>query len=451
MKQLLVFTLILSASWSTVAQQEKLNQQLAAYEVKFKNLMATRGLSYNEGKVSQSKIEDVVWAYSQKTNGTIDESLGLLFYHFEHDTLYHWLFNHEKLEATASLPLAIDSLIALENTIKFALKIDAMVGSRAAYTNTRKFRLRSYDALPLASNILFPSAIRKALIGKRHLIILPILNLSSFPFAMLKPWGTKQGTLIDSLSFSFAHNFTQFFQSVESDRMSYDANYVRSEEQYIFSLKNPIVVGNPAFIDSCTKKLLPLPGAEREAKRVGELLQVLPWIGHAAHRELVLDKLSRSNFVYLATHGWADQTEPLDRSFIALSDGGGCGFITPRQIQALELGGKPIVVLSACQTGLGMIHDAGIVGLARSFLKSGAQSVLMSLWDVNDAETEKLMTLFAAELLKPHPFFPAEHWRQAVLQYNKNGGTDPLNWSAFQMFGVPYRLKGAVAVNLNKP
>jgi CHAT domain-containing protein len=72
----------------------------------------------------------------------------------------------------------------------------------------------------------------------------------------------------------------------------------------------------------------------------------------------------------------------------------------------------------------------------------------MSLWNVNDAETEKLMTLFAAELLKPHSFFPAEHWRQTVLQYKRSGGTDPLNWAAFQTFGVPYRLKGPVAITL---
>ncbi len=52
-----------------------------------------------------------------------------------------------------------------------------------------------------------------------------------------------------------------------------------------------------------------------------------------------------------------------------------------------------------------MIHEAGIVGLARGFLKAGAQSILLSLWDVIDSETEKLMNLFVQELQVPHPFF----------------------------------------------
>jgi CHAT domain-containing protein len=348
MKYIVAFLLLLAVSDLVQAQQEKLNRQLQAYEVKFKNLMATRGLSYNEGKVSQNKIEDVVYAYSQKSDGTVDKTLGLLFYHFENDTLYHWLFNYEKLEATASLPLTIDSLIALENTIKFSLKIDAALATRAAYSNNKKFRLRSYEALPLAATVLFPAPIQKALIGKRHLIILPILNLSSFPFAMLKPWGTEQGTLIDSLSFSFAHNFTQFFQSVERNAMSYDGNYTRTADQYSFQLKDPLVVGNPAFMDSCTRNLEQLPGAEREAKRVAELMHMPAWTGQAANRNFVLDKVTSSNFVYLATHGWADPDKPLDGSFIALSGGQDCGYLTPRQIQSLELAGKPIVILSAC-------------------------------------------------------------------------------------------------------
>lgn len=429
------------------AQRTKLDGQLMEYEVRFKDLMASRGLSYNEGAVMQSKIEAVVKRYCTSTDGKVNPTMGLLFYHFDNDTLYHWLFNHEKLEASASLPITVDSLIGIENTLKFSLKIDAMLTSRTAYANRQqKYRLHTYESVPIASHIFFPDAIRDKLRGKRHLIILPILNFSSFPFGMLKPWGANHGTLIDSLSYSFAHNFTQFFQSVEKNAMSYDKNYLADSLGYRFRLKNPMALGNPAFMDSCTQSLQPLPGAAREVRTIAEMFQFRPWIGKAAHRALFLDKLPTSNFVYLATHGWADPDAPLDKSFFALNGSPDCGYVTPRQIQSLNLVEKPIVVLSACQTGLGMVHEAGIVGLARSFLKAGAQSVLMSLWNVDDTETETLMTLFVSELLQPHPFFPAEHWRQAVLKYKQQGGTDPLNWAAFQNFGVPYRLRGKVAL-----
>lgn len=67
----------------------QLNNQLAAYEVKFKNLMVSRGLSYTEGKVNQKKIETVVQQYSSDFLDEINPRMGLLFYHFEEDTLYH--------------------------------------------------------------------------------------------------------------------------------------------------------------------------------------------------------------------------------------------------------------------------------------------------------------------------------------------------------------------------
>jgi CHAT domain-containing protein len=424
---------------------DELNSQLQAYEVKFKNLMATRGLSYSEGKVNKQKIENVILQYCRQSDGKINSTFGLLFYHFESDTLYHWLFNAQGVEATARLPVTSDSLINLENTIKFSLNVDAMLANRGVYKNTqRKYRLRTYESIPIISDILFPESIRQKLKGKQHLVILPILNLSSFPYAMLKPWGEKHGTLIDSMSYSFAHNFTQFFQSVERNAMSYDANYASGNHGIQFELINPIICGNPAFTDSCTQKLNQLPGAEREVKWVGELLNVAVLTGDDARRQTVLDQIETSNFIYLATHGWADPENSLDKSFIALSGGDECGYITPREIQGMNLRGKPIVILSACQTGLGMIHEAGIIGLARGFLKAGSQSVIMSLWNVNDEETEKLMILFAEELKKPYPFFPAEHWRQAVLKYKSNKKADPLNWSAFQQFGVPYRLVGSV-------
>lgn len=414
--------------------------------------MATRGLSYTEGKVNQQKIEDVISRYSDDRYDDPQPEFALLFYHFENDTLYHWLFNHTQLEATASVPLKVDSLITLENTLKFSLSIDERLNvSRSVIKNERKkYRLKTNQSIPLCSQLLFPPTIRQALIGKKYLIILPILNLSSFPFALLKPWGEEKGMLIDSMSYSFAHNFTQFFQSVETNAMGYDQNYRAGKNEIQFTVKDPIVCGNPSFTDQCNNRLKSLPGAEKEAMGVGKYLNTRVLIGEAARKDSVVSKMRSSNFIYLSTHGWADPESPLDSSFIALYQPGGCGFLTPREIQTMSLENKPIVILSACQTGLGMIHEAGIVGLARGFLKAGAQSVIMSLWDVNDQETEKLMSLFVQELKTPHPFFPAEHWRQAVLKYKREGKKAMINWSAFQSFGVPYRLRGPVSLAPSK-
>ena len=91
------------------------------------------------------------------------------------------------------------------------------------------------------------------------------------------------------------------------------------------------------------------------------------------------------SLIYLATHGMADFANPLDGSALLFAD----GLYSARKISELRLSqSHPLVVLSACQTGLGKDFDVGTIGLARAFYRAGASTVLMSLWSVNDQSTE---------------------------------------------------------------
>lgn len=437
MKRSVILFLCVLTGLTVYAQQpdRQLEAHLNQYEVNFKELMRYRGVPYFEGQVTRAKVLEAIRRYASDKNTQPAAGFSFLFYHHQEDTLHAWLIDHTGILAHTHTAVTIDSMLNLENTLKFSMSIDKMIGTtdraKQALKASRRYRLKTPESIELLSSIAFPEKIAQGLAGKKYLLIMPAVNLSTIPFSMLKPWPQSKGTLIDSMAFCFAHNFQQLFAEVE--------NMSSIDPQTMGLLKNPIVVGNPSFTDKCTTGLVPLTGAELEARKVGEILGIEPLTGTSATKNKIVYRMRTSSFVYLATHGWSDTEDPLRNSFIALYGRDSCGYLTPFEIQSMKLINKPVVVLSACQSGLGKVMEAGIVGVARGFLKAGSRSVTMSLWNVDDAETAELMTEFVNQLQKPHAFFPAEPWRQAVLEYRKRKKKDePLNWAAFQTFGVPY-------------
>ena len=106
------------------------------------------------------------------------------------------------------------------------------------------------------------------------------------------------------------------------------------------------------------------------------------------------------------------------------------GVLTAQEISFLDFGNTDIVVLSACQTGLGDIKGDGVFGLQRGFKKAGVNSILMSLWDVEDKATQILMTEFYKNYLN------GKSKRESLLAAQKvvrqtPGFEDPEYWAAF--------------------
>jgi len=115
-------------------------------------------------------------------------------------------------------------------------------------------------------------------------------------------------------------------------------------------------------------------------------------------------------------------------SWIQGSTGNVDGILTASEISNLNMLDIELVVLSACETGLGDIQgDEGVYGLQRAFAMAGAQNLIMSLWKVPDRYTAELMTRFYTYLLEPSD--PATALRRAQLDLSTR--TDVYNWAAF--------------------
>ena len=151
------------------------------------------------------------------------------------------------------------------------------------------------------------------------------------------------------------------------------------------------------------------------------------------------DELSNYRIVHFATHGLLNSEHPeLSGLVLSLVDEQGRpqdGFLRLHEIFNLRLPAE-LVVLSACQTGLGKeIKGEGLVGLTRGFMYAGAARVVASLWQVNDAATAELMKRFYHRMLKDG-MRPAAALRAAQIEmWKKPQWQSPFYWGGFVLQG----------------
>ena len=150
--------------------------------------------------------------------------------------------------------------------------------------------------------------------------------------------------------------------------------------------------------------------------------------------------LGQYRIIHLATHGFLNSLNPeLSGLAFSLVDEKGSpqnGFLFAPEIYNLKLPATDLVVLSACQTGLGKeVRGEGVVGLTRGFMYAGAPRVVVSLWNVNDRATADLMKRFYQGMLT-NGLRPAAALRAAQIELLKlRQWRAPYYWAAFALQG----------------
>lgn len=239
-------------------------------------------------------------------------------------------------------------------------------------------------------------------------------------------------------------------------------------------LKTAFLLGYPDYkldLPDNLAKLSPLPGTEKEVKTIQSLLKENSYnvtsVFAKNATETVLKNVKSPYILHIATHGYflentvenAEDTRafgiepmkayenPLLRSGLLLAGADRAinemntkenkddndGILNAFEAMILDLDNTDLVILSACQTGLGEIKNGeGVYGLQRSFQIAGASSIITSLWEVSDAGTQDLMSAFYKYWLQSGDKHNA--FRKAQLEI-KSKYKYPFYWGAFVLVG----------------
>ena len=311
----------------------------------------------------------------------------------------------------------------------------------------------------------------RALVGAaRQLLISPDGQLNLIPFAALAD--EQNQYLVERYTISY----------LTSGRDLLRLQIPRESRSHAVIVAAP-AFGEPALVaanragarvDDSRVFFGPLPGAGNEVRALKGLMPDATVVTGPQATEAALRRLSGPRILHVATHGffldggavdrkppaatgasgtrlgkWVAWTEnPLLRSGLALAganqgrSGADDGVLTALEAVGLDLWGTKLVVLSACDTGVGEVRNGdGVYGLRRALVLAGSESQMMSLWPVSDRSTQELMIGYYTLLAQSAG--TADALRQAQLRLLRDSRRrHPYYWAGFIQSGDWRNLSG---------
>ncbi len=262
------------------------------------------------------------------------------------------------------------------------------------------------------------------LIEGTEIIIVPERSLNNIPFATLPDERGKY------LSETFRIRLVPSLTTLKLIQNS-PADY--------HSQSGALIVGNPdvgeVHLHGRLRNIAPLPCAEREATMIGEKLGVEPLLGKQATKQAVLQVIHLMSLIHIAAHGDADRGEIALAPVLRTPNGipqEEDYLLTMSDISKVQLRAK-LLVLSCCHSGRGQIRAEGVVGIARAFLVSGARSVLVALWALEDSATKQFISSLYEHLVGGDS--ASESLHEAMKWMRCNGYSEVRQWAPFMLIG----------------
>jgi CHAT domain-containing protein/Tfp pilus assembly protein PilF len=287
-------------------------------------------------------------------------------------------------------------------------------------------------------SMLFPDAIP---VQVRNLIIIPdgILGILPFESFLTEKY---QGNYSDFKNFPFLIK-------------KYKVNYAYSAGLLLKTLGNSTNgkpdtwLGIAPVFENLTERMInnvnvtELPGTRTEIQNIENILQMNNFVTKSVFDKAANESFIKSidliqyKYIHIATHGIVNTDEPqLSGLFFYPESQTKNSVLFSGEIYNLKMNAD-LVVLSACETGLGQVSKSeGIIGLSRALLYAGAKNIIVSLWKVSDESTTQLMTDFYNNLISFN-FDKTKSLHEAKLKMIARGDafSHPFFWSPFILIG----------------
>ena len=380
------------------------------------------------------------WPGLEEIQNSLSGDENLVSYYSTEDNIYAFLISRNKFEPF-KFNISREQLVGMINNI--SPYFENTISKTDAFYNQDLFSFNAKASFDLYKTVVQP--VVQNIPKDKKIIFSLCTELLSMPFEFLVT--------------NYSENESPFYYKNKSFLLKdYDISYSPSATAFLEQQKNnlkndgnALLVGNPSINTESNEfaerrglldessgiprnlVFLPLKYSGEEVNSIGEILNA---------NTILLDKnATETNFkqnaslrriIHLSTHSFLYNKQPLiffSNTYDAEND----GFLEASEIVQLKLN-SDLVVLSSCNSGLGSVDESeGILGLTKAFFEAGSKSVVVSLWDVNDKYTSRLMTLFYEKLSMGYD--KSKALRLAKIDFIKNYSANPYYWGAFVLSG----------------
>jgi len=289
-----------------------------------------------------------------------------------------------------------------------------------------KIEVKYIELGNILSEQLLPARFPK----NKHLVIIPDGRLSSAPFEALFTKKAKAGKPLPLLikQASIAYNYST-------------ALYLESaKESKVVCEKGNVLLCAPIHFKG---NMSDLPGSQQEVKDLNTSFTnkgfaVTSQVGdNASEGNIKINTSSSWTYIHFATHGLVNENDPDLSKILLHASNSEDGDLYSGEIYNLHLNSE-LITLSACQTGLGKVTKGeGLIGLSRALIYAGANNIIVSLWNVSDEATVKLMNELYTNILNTTQcvnYAEALQKAKLVLINDKNL-SEPIYWAPFILIG----------------